>query len=635
MAPDGVDTTFLGFDTDSNGFPNFGGTSAAAPHAAGVAALLLQALPSLTPTDVRNILENTALNMGPAGFDTNTGFGLIRADAALNALHVFSITGPTGDPNPVIQGGTVSLSVTASDSFGHTLTYAWTSTCTGGLPPGSFDDASAPVTAWTAPLNSTGVSQTCALKVTVNDGHGFTKTGTHSATVVSVPRVTSVAPSPSPVDSTVTIVGTSLAGATSVTFAGPVTVSPTVVTSTSVKVVVPAGARTGVLSVATPAGVGPSLSLFRVAPKIATVLPGTAVGGSADVVTVTGTNLLALTGAQTVKVGTTTVPPGLIQSSTPTELQFRVPLGAVNAKISVTTVDGTTLSAATLLVSQPPRATGFSPNPAPVGALLTITGTNLLNVAEVTFADGVTALPIGIPTATSLKVMVPPGAVTGPVTLANPIGTTTSTVNFRVAPKIRPPHPGHSGGWKRDRDGDRNEPAGADGGTDREGGDHDGAARASRRDSERIDVFGPAGGGDGEGQRDDGGRDGDEPGEPDCHAAAAGDGFQSEPSAGGDAADDHGDEPHWCDAGDVQWGGSRWPVVPTDITLTSLKVVVPPDAVTGPVIRHEREPILDEHRELPGRAEDRGLHAGYRGRRERGRRHGDGDEPGGATGTRR
>jgi len=342
MAPDGGDTTFFGSnDSDASGFPNFFGTSAAAPHAAGVAALLLQALPSLTPTEVRDALETTAQNMGPAGFDTNTGFGLIRADAALNALHIFGITGPTGMPNPVNQGGTVSLSVTASDSFDHTLIYAWTSTCTGGLPPGSFDDAAAPVTAWTAPLNSTGVSQTCALKVTVNDGHGFTKTGTHSATVLSVPRVTSVAPSPSPVDSTVTIAGTSLAGATSVTFAGPVTVSPTVVTATSVKVVVPAGARTGVLSVTTPAGVGPSLSVLKVAPKIPTVLPDTAVGGSATVVVVTGTNLRALTGSPTVKVGTTTVPTGLIQTSTPTELTFTVPLGAVTGKIAITTVDGT------------------------------------------------------------------------------------------------------------------------------------------------------------------------------------------------------------------------------------------------------------------------------------------------------
>lgn len=255
------------------------GTAAAAPHTAGVAALLLQALPTLTPVEVRTALENTAQNMGPAGFDTNTGFGLIHADSALNALHVFAITaGPSGTPNPVNPGGAVNPTVTAADNFGHTLTFAWTSTCTGGLSASSFDNTALATATWTASVNATGASQTCALKITVSDGHGFSKSATHTETVLSVPRITSLTPVMGSVGTSVTIAGMSLTGATAVTFAGPVTM--TAVTATSLHAVVPAGARTGVLSVTTPVGIRPSLVIFKVLPKITGFAPGSAVWGA-------------------------------------------------------------------------------------------------------------------------------------------------------------------------------------------------------------------------------------------------------------------------------------------------------------------------------------------------------------------
>jgi hypothetical protein len=439
VAPDGANTTFFfpGNDPESDGFPNFFGTSAAAPHAAAVAALMLQAMPLMTPTEVRDYLETTALNMGPAGFDNNTGFGLVQADATFNALHIFQIlAGPTGTPNPVTPGAPVSLFVDATDSFGHSLTYGWASTCTGGLAPGIFDDASSPSTAWTAAANATGQSQTCSLKVTVTDGNGFTRTGTHTATVLSKPRITSVSPQTATAGASIVIGGMSLAGTTEVTFSGPVTVSPTNVTATSVTVIVPVDTRTGVFSLKTSAGVGASSTIFKVAPKITGFTPASAVGGSADLVDVTGTNLLAASGTPTVKIGGTTVPASLITLHTLTALQFKVPLGATTAQIDVTTVDGTAQSATSLSVGQPPRATGFGPNPAAVGTTVTISGTNLAGVTAVTFTGAAPAAPLPGGTASSLKTVVPAGAVTGPVTLTNPVGTSASTVSLRVAPKI-------------------------------------------------------------------------------------------------------------------------------------------------------------------------------------------------------
>ena len=86
VAPDGVDNTFFGTDSDTNGFPNFFGTSASAPAAAGGAALILDAVPGATPLAVGTALESSAIDMAAAGFDHGTGAGLIQIDAAINQL---------------------------------------------------------------------------------------------------------------------------------------------------------------------------------------------------------------------------------------------------------------------------------------------------------------------------------------------------------------------------------------------------------------------------------------------------------------------------------------------------------------------------------------------------------------------
>ena len=84
-AIDGINTTFFGSDigVDPDTFPNFFGTSAAAPHAAAVAALVQQANPSLTPQQVYNRLQSTAEDISPSGFDNVTGAGLINAYDAI------------------------------------------------------------------------------------------------------------------------------------------------------------------------------------------------------------------------------------------------------------------------------------------------------------------------------------------------------------------------------------------------------------------------------------------------------------------------------------------------------------------------------------------------------------------------
>lgn len=77
-AADGVYTSLPGFSP-------FGGTSAAAPHAAAIAALLWSYNPFLSPAMMRTLLTTNALPIAGPGFDRNSGAGIVMAYPALAA----------------------------------------------------------------------------------------------------------------------------------------------------------------------------------------------------------------------------------------------------------------------------------------------------------------------------------------------------------------------------------------------------------------------------------------------------------------------------------------------------------------------------------------------------------------------
>ncbi|HVT87889.1 MAG TPA: S8 family serine peptidase [Tepidisphaeraceae bacterium] len=86
---DGSNNTVVGIDDENDPdvvFPNFFGTSAAAPNVGAVVALLLQAAPGSTQQQILDALKSTATPLNGTGagvYDTQGGFGLVNALAAV------------------------------------------------------------------------------------------------------------------------------------------------------------------------------------------------------------------------------------------------------------------------------------------------------------------------------------------------------------------------------------------------------------------------------------------------------------------------------------------------------------------------------------------------------------------------
>jgi subtilisin family serine protease len=61
------------------------GTSFASPYAAGVAALMLSLNPSLSPSQVEQMMRASCIDLGTPGYDTTFGWGLVNANYSVQA----------------------------------------------------------------------------------------------------------------------------------------------------------------------------------------------------------------------------------------------------------------------------------------------------------------------------------------------------------------------------------------------------------------------------------------------------------------------------------------------------------------------------------------------------------------------
>ncbi len=187
----GVSIEAADANTD-DGYVSFSGTSMASPFAAGVAALVLDANPALSPDEVRSVLTSTTEDWGIGGPDVDYGWGRLQAATAVSEARAranldTNLTSPV-IPFHEVRAGTFSadptvpvtdMAVAEIDVEDTTHPFAVTAIAEGKLVEILVEDPSGDLVASFSPLNPAGRQHVVSFEAD--------ETGTHTIRMIGEP----------------------------------------------------------------------------------------------------------------------------------------------------------------------------------------------------------------------------------------------------------------------------------------------------------------------------------------------------------------------------------------------------------------------------------------------------------------
>ena len=387
----------------------------------------------------------------PAGTAGAKNLAVTTAGGTATKVGAFTYTNATLPtiasviPNSGVLSGGTAITITGTNLTGAT------SVKIGGVAATSMVVVSATSITAVTPAGAVG-----AKDVVVITPSG-TATGSSAFTYLDVPTIVSVSPNTGSTNggTAITITGTNLTGASSVTVGGVAATNLVVVSATSMTAKTPTGtAGVKPVVVTTPGGIATLAGAFTYvqAPTIASVTPSTGVLAGGTAITITGTNL---TGAISVTVGGTPATSVVVVNAT--TITALTPAATEGVKpIVVSTLGGATTQTVLFnYINVPaPTITSVSPISGSIsgGTAITITGTNLTGATSVT-VGGAAATSVVVVSATSITAVTPAGAAGAQsVAVTTEGGTATKANAFTyvvLAPTIAsvsPPSGAISGG---------------------------------------------------------------------------------------------------------------------------------------------------------------------------------------------